>query len=209
MWAFPSVDGSKWVCSRAFITRNGFFSDHSFLMNTFFFRSNKISNWSKCLCLLFSCAPMLWCMTWWYLKEYIRKLLAWGNTAHSTLKQYFDRWCWAPGTQGHPKFWSRAEKPFRTPCGFLWFPLWFYIIAINSSRIFVHGGPCRVANDLFPTYLLPDGRKMHYYHQARALVDDVVVHWQHIDAPSDLSGASQLIGVSELFSVISWSLIHL
>ena len=47
---------------------------------------------------------------------------------------------------------------------------------------------CRYADELFPTYSLPDGRKVHYYHEPRSVVDEVAVYWEEIKCPKTLNG---------------------
>ncbi|KAK3237391.1 hypothetical protein CYMTET_52532 [Cymbomonas tetramitiformis] len=44
----------------------------------------------------------------------------------------------------------------------------------------------KYADGLFPVYLLPDGRTVHYYHEPRRLVDGVDVFWEEIAPPHHL-----------------------
>jgi len=46
----------------------------------------------------------------------------------------------------------------------------------------------KYSDGLYPTYRLPDGRQMHYYHKGRRLVDEVPEFWQRLKTPVHLAG---------------------
>ncbi|KAK3285280.1 hypothetical protein CYMTET_7106 [Cymbomonas tetramitiformis] len=60
----------------------------------------------------------------------------------------------------------------------------------------------KYAESLFPVYLLPDGRKVHYYHEPRRFVDGVDVFWDDIPMPLTLPAVMQatLPDVGEVFA---------
>ena len=49
----------------------------------------------------------------------------------------------------------------------------------------------KFAEDLFPTYRLPDGCQMHYYHKGRRLVDEVPAYWERLRTPANLEDIFQ------------------
>jgi hypothetical protein len=46
----------------------------------------------------------------------------------------------------------------------------------------------KYSDGLYPTYRMPNGRQMHYYHKGRRLVDEVPEFWQRLKTPVHLAG---------------------